>query len=133
VIGSFIPACGVCWYCTHDQSHLCANTFAVMMTPRVRRGDGTEMTTMTGLGTFADQMTSAAMSVVKVETDLPDEQLALIGWGVTTGVGAALSPGQVQPGDTVAVLGCGGGGQAELKGERIAGAGRLLASEMVQL
>ena len=133
VIGSFIPACGVCWYCTHDQSHLCANTFAVMVTPRVRRGDGTEMTTMTGLGTFADQMTSAAMSVVKVETDLPDEQLALIGCGVTTGVGAALNAAQVQPGDTVAVIGCGVVGQAVIQGARIAGAARIIAIDMVQL
>ena len=57
----------------------------------VRRADGEEMVAMTGLGTFAEMMTVQRMSVVKVETDLPDEQLALIGCGVTTGVGAALN------------------------------------------
>ena len=87
VIGSFIPACGHCWFCLHDQSNLCENTYTVMMSPRATRGDGTPLPTMTGLGTFADMMTADEMSLVKIETDLPDEQLALIGCGVTTGVG----------------------------------------------
>jgi S-(hydroxymethyl)glutathione dehydrogenase/alcohol dehydrogenase len=64
---------------------------------------------------------------VRVETDLPDAQLALIGCGVTTGVGAALNTAQVRPGSTVAVLGCGGVGQAVIQGARIAGAGRIIA------
>ena len=67
---------------------------------------------MTGLGTFAEAMTCNESSIVKVDTDLPDEQLALIGCGVTTGVGAALNTAEVQPGSTVAVIGCGGVGQA---------------------
>ena len=90
VIGSFIPACGHCWFCLHDESNLCENTYTVMMNPRATRGDGTALSTMTGLGTFADMMTVDEMSVVKVDTELPDEYLALIGCGVTTGTGAAL-------------------------------------------
>jgi S-(hydroxymethyl)glutathione dehydrogenase/alcohol dehydrogenase len=133
VIGSFIPACGVCWYCLHDQSNLCAHTYDVMFVPRVRRADGEEMVSMTGLGTFAEMMTVKQMSVVKVETDLPDEQLALIGCGVTTGVGAALNTGDVQPGSIVAVIGCGGVGQAVIQGARIAGAARIIAIDPVAL
>jgi S-(hydroxymethyl)glutathione dehydrogenase/alcohol dehydrogenase len=133
VIGSFIPACGVCWYCLHDQSNLCAETYSVMFSPRIRRADGEELPTMTGLGTFAELMTVAQMSVVKVETDLPDEQLALIGCGVTTGVGAALNTAQVEPGSTVAVIGCGGVGQAVIQGARIAGAARIIAIDPVAL
>ena len=53
---------------------------------------------MSGLGTFADEMTVDESMLVKVETDLPAEQLALIGCGVTTGVGAALNTAQVKPG-----------------------------------
>jgi S-(hydroxymethyl)glutathione dehydrogenase/alcohol dehydrogenase len=133
VIGSFIPACGVCWYCLHDQSNLCEHTYNVMFVPRVRRADGEEMVAMTGLGTFAELMTVQQMSVVKVDTDLPDEQLALIGCGVTTGVGAALNTAQVEPGSIVAVIGCGGVGQAVIQGARIAGAARIIAIDPVEL
>jgi S-(hydroxymethyl)glutathione dehydrogenase/alcohol dehydrogenase len=133
VIGSFIPACGVCWYCLHDHSNLCAETYPVMFVPRARRADGTELQGFTGLGTFAEMMTVSQHSVVKIETDLPDEQLALIGCGVTTGVGAALNTARVEPGSIVAVIGCGGVGQAVIQGARIAGAARIIAIDPVAL
>ena len=133
VVGSFIPACGDCWFCNNGQSNLCEATYAVMATPRATRSDGTPLPTMTGLGTFADSMTCDVMSLVKVETDLPDEELALIGCGVTTGVGAALNTAQVVPGSTVAVVGCGGVGQAVIQGARIAGAARIIAIDPVAL
>jgi S-(hydroxymethyl)glutathione dehydrogenase / alcohol dehydrogenase len=133
VIGSFIPACGVCWYCLHDQSNLCAETYPVMFVPRARRADGTELQGFTGLGTFAEMMTVSQHSLVRVETDLPDEQLALIGCGVTTGVGAALNTARVEPGSIVAVIGCGGVGQAVIQGARIAGAARIIAIDPVAL
>jgi S-(hydroxymethyl)glutathione dehydrogenase/alcohol dehydrogenase len=133
VIGSFIPACGVCWYCLHDQSNLCAETYPVMFVPRARRADGTELQGFTGLGTFAEMMTVSQHSVVKVETDLPDEQLALISCGVTTGVGAALNTARVEPGSIVAVIGCGGVGQAVIQGARIAGAARIIAIDPVAM
>jgi S-(hydroxymethyl)glutathione dehydrogenase/alcohol dehydrogenase len=133
VIGSFIPACGACWFCLNDQSNLCENTYNVMMSPRATRKDGTPLPAMTGLGTFADMMTCDEMSVVRVETDLPDEQLALIGCGVTTGVGAALNTARIKPGSTVVVIGCGGVGQAVIQGARIAGAARIVAVDPVGL
>jgi S-(hydroxymethyl)glutathione dehydrogenase/alcohol dehydrogenase len=133
VIGTFIPACGVCWHCLRDESHLCENTYTVMGSPRATRGDGTPLMTMTGLGTFAEYMTCAEMSLVKIETDVPDEQLALIGCGVTTGVGAALNTARVQPGDTVAVIGCGGVGQSVIQGANIAGASQIIAVDPVAL
>ena len=133
IIGSFIPACGACWFCLRDESHLCANTYAVMGAPRATRGDGTPLMAMTGLGTFADMMTCDESSVVKIETDVPDEQLALIGCGVTTGVGAALNTAGVKAGDTVAVIGCGGVGQSVIQGARIAGAARVIAVDPVEL
>jgi S-(hydroxymethyl)glutathione dehydrogenase/alcohol dehydrogenase len=133
VIGSFIPACGECWSCNNHQSNLCESTYTVMMTPRATRDDGTLLPTMTGLGTFADQMTCQEMSLVKVETDLPDDELALIGCGVTTGVGAALNTAHVEPGSTVVVIGCGGVGQAVIQGARIAGAAHIIAVDPVEL
>lgn len=133
VIGSFIPACHACWYCNNGQSNLCENTYTVMANPRATRSDGTPLPTMTGLGTFSDVMTCDQMSVVKVETDLPDEQLALIGCGVTTGVGSALNTAHVTPGSSVVVIGCGGVGQATIQGARIAGAARIIAVDPVAL
>jgi S-(hydroxymethyl)glutathione dehydrogenase/alcohol dehydrogenase len=133
VVASFIPACGVCYFCLHDQSHLCDTEFEVMVRNRGKRSDGSDYTTMTGLGTFAEAMTCDQSSIVKVNTSVTDDQLALIGCGVTTGVGAALNTAQVHPGATVAVIGCGGVGQAVIQGARIAGASRIIAVDPVEM
>jgi S-(hydroxymethyl)glutathione dehydrogenase/alcohol dehydrogenase len=133
IVAAFIPACGECWFCLHDQSHLCDNEINVMMSMRGNRPDGTQYMAMTGLGTFAEAMTCNEQSIVKVNTSVPDEQLALIGCGVTTGVGAALNTAEVQPGTTVAVIGCGGVGQAVIQGARIAGAARIIAVDPVEM
>jgi S-(hydroxymethyl)glutathione dehydrogenase/alcohol dehydrogenase len=103
------------------------------MAPKATRSDGSSTIAMTGLGTFADMMTVDESAVVKVDTGLPAEQLALIGCGVTTGVGAALNTARVQPGSSVAVIGCGGVGQAVIQGARIAGAARIFAIDPVEL
>jgi S-(hydroxymethyl)glutathione dehydrogenase/alcohol dehydrogenase len=66
-------------------------------------------------------------SVVAVDTSLPDEQLALLGCGVTTGLGAALNTARVTPGSSVAVIGCGGVGQSVVQGARISGASTIIA------
>jgi S-(hydroxymethyl)glutathione dehydrogenase/alcohol dehydrogenase len=88
---------------------------------------------MTGLGTFAEEMMIEESMAVKVETDVPAAQLALIGCGVTTGVGAALNTAQVTPGSTVTVIGCGGVGQSVIQGARIAGASRIFAVDPVEM
>ena len=133
VVASFVPACGTCWFCLRDQSNHCEEETRLMMTPRGTRGDGSPYMCMTGLGTFAEAVTTSEHSVVPIRGDVPDEQLALIGCGVTTGVGAALNTAAVQPGSTVAVVGCGGVGQAVVQGARIAGAARIIAVDMVPM
>ena len=133
IIATFIPACGHCWWCLRDQTNLCEHALEVSAVPRFKRSDGTALPGMTGLGTFAEAMTVSDASVVKVETDLPDEQLALIGCGVTTGVGAALNTARIVPGSSVAVIGCGGVGQSVIQGARVAGAGRIIAVDPVEL
>ena len=133
VIASFVPACGHCFWCLNGQTNLCAMSGEVMFNPRATRADGSTPNGFTGLGTFADQMTCNQASVVKIDTDLPDSQLALIGCGVTTGVGAALNTAKIVPGSTVAVIGCGGVGQAVIQGARIAGASRIFAIDPVEL
>jgi S-(hydroxymethyl)glutathione dehydrogenase/alcohol dehydrogenase len=133
VIASFVPACGACWHCLREQTELCERETEVSMAMRGTRPDGNPYFCMTGLGTFSEAMTVDEASVVKVATDLPDTQLALIGCGVTTGVGAALNTAKVRPGASVAVLGCGGVGQAVIQGARIAGAGRIIAIDPQEL
>jgi len=133
VVASFVPACGACWHCLREQSELCEREMDISMQMRGVRADGNPYFCMTGLGTFSDVMTVDESSLVKVETDLPDAQLALIGCGVTTGVGAALNTARVKPGSTVAVLGCGGVGQAVIQGARIAGASRIIAIDPQEL
>jgi S-(hydroxymethyl)glutathione dehydrogenase/alcohol dehydrogenase len=133
VVASFVPACGTCWYCLHDQSNHCDQEATTMMTPRGSRPDGSPYVCMTGLGTFAEALTTSEHSVVRIESDVPDAQLSLIGCGVTTGVGAALNTARVAPGSSVAVLGCGGVGQAVVQGARIAGAARIIAIDTVAM
>ena len=127
VIASFTPACGSCWYCRHDSSQHCTRAFRLATTVRCHRHDGTPVLSASGLGTFGETLQAHEASVVAVRTDLPVDQLALIGCAVTTGVGAALNTAQVQPGDSVAVIGCGGVGQFVVQGARIAGAAIIVA------
>ncbi len=133
VISVALPSCGDCWFCVHEQPYLCTETMTLVMEQSAQRHDGEPVRAMSGLGTFADEMVIAETSVVPVETDLPAEQLALIGCGVTTGIGAALNTAEVSPGSTVAVVGCGGVGQAVIQGARIAGAARVFAVDPVEL
>ena len=87
---------------------------------------------MAQLGSFAEQMLVHEHAVVKVDDDLPFEQLALIGCGVTTGVGAVLNTAKIEPGSTVAVVGCGGVGLNCIQGAVIAGALRIIAIDSVE-
>lgn len=79
------------------------------------------------LGTFAEQMLVYKNSCVRIRADMPLEQASVVGCGVLTGVGAVLNTAKVQPGETVAVLGCGGVGLSAINGAVIAGAGRIIA------
>ena len=95
------------------------------------QGD-TPVTQMAQLGSFAEQMLVHENATVKVGDDLPFEQLALIGCGVTTGLGAVLNTARVEPGSTVAVIGCGGVGLNAIQGAVLAGALRIIAIDSVE-
>lgn len=133
VIASFIPSCGECFWCRHEQSNLCSKSADFPDFARVTRTDGSTATAYLGLGTFAEQMVVHESSVVSVRTELPDDQLALLGCGVTTGVCAVLNSAKVEAGASVAVVGCGGVGQAVIQGAVIAGAVRIIAVDPVAL
>lgn len=133
VIASFIPACGSCWHCVRGETQLCEINMQLSFTPHFKRADGSMIPgSIGGTGTFAEKAILSQHSVVKIETAVPLEQLALIGCGVTTGVGAVLNTAKVEPGATVAVVGCGGVGQSAIQGARIAGASTVVAVDTVQ-
>ena len=127
VVGSVGAVCGTCWFCIRQMTHLCAESQALTAASRLQRADGTEVGSFVGLGSFAELMIVHEASVVRVQTELPDEQLALIGCAITTGLGAVFNTAQVVPGSSVVVIGCGGVGQAVVQGARIAGAARIIA------
>lgn len=130
VIGLTIPRCGVCPGCRRGASFMC--TAAALHGPeRARRSDGSPLVTTNGLGTFAEAMTVDAGSIFRVDSDLPDEQLALVGCAFTTGYGAVFNTAGVERGDEVLVVGCGGVGQAIVQACRVAGAERIVAVDPV--
>jgi Zn-dependent alcohol dehydrogenases, class III len=100
---------------------------------RVERADGSTANAMSGVGSFSEMMTVDEAQCVVVSTDLPADQLALIGCGFTTGFGAAINTGAVTPGSTVAVIGCGGVGTAAIQGARVAGAARIVAIDPLEM
>lgn len=91
---------------------------------------GQPLEQMANLGAYAEKMLVHENSVVKIRDDMPFDCAALIGCGVTTGVGAALNTAQVKPGSTVAVFGAGGVGLGVIQGARIAGALRIIAVDI---
>jgi S-(hydroxymethyl)glutathione dehydrogenase/alcohol dehydrogenase len=98
--------------------------------PRISQNGG-ELQQFANLGSFAEQMLVHEHAVAKIRQDMPMDRAALIGCGVTTGVGAVIHTAKVQPGTTVAVIGCGGVGLSCVNGAAIAGASRVIAVDRV--
>jgi S-(hydroxymethyl)glutathione dehydrogenase / alcohol dehydrogenase len=132
VIGSLSPVCGSCWHCTRAETHLCEGAMSLNDRRPWLRSSGEAVRGLASLGTFSDFMVVSEWSVVPVHTDLPAEQLALIGCGVSTGLGAVLNTAQPPVGSTVAVIGCGGVGASAVQGARISGASHVIVIEPVE-
>jgi S-(hydroxymethyl)glutathione dehydrogenase/alcohol dehydrogenase len=137
VVMAFMPACGHCRWCASGVSVLCDYGAIIMeglpisgQTARVHaRGEGLRQVSM--LGTFAPDVVVHEDSCVKVDDDIPLDVAALVGCGVTTGWGAAVRRAQVEPGDTVVVVGTGGVGSSAVQGARIAGAEIIIAVDPI--
>ena len=93
--------------------------------------DGQPVHQFANLSSFAEQMIVHEHALVKIREDMPFDRAALIGCGVTTGVGAVFHTAGVEPGATVAVVGCGGVGLSAVNGAAIAGASRVIAIDLV--
>ena len=127
--------CGICENCTTGRPALCSNT-DVKLPPgesnRLEWDKTGRLHTFAQLSSFAEQMLVHENAIVKIRDEMPLDRAALIGCGVMTGFGAAVNTAKVRPGETVAVIGCGGVGMAAVNGAYIAGAGRIIAVDTNQ-
>jgi S-(hydroxymethyl)glutathione dehydrogenase/alcohol dehydrogenase len=96
-------------------------------TPRVRDARGEPLNIFSGCGAMAEYATVSAENLIRIDPKIPLDCAALVGCGVTTGVGAVFNTAKVEPGSSVAVFGCGGVGLSVIQGARIAGAGQIIA------
>src|SRR5436305_4256558 len=127
--------CGICPQCVTGHPNLCENT-EVKLPPGVSRRltwkSGELMNQFLNLSSFGEQMLVHENSMVKIDDDIPLDRGALVGCGVMTGVGAVFNAAKVEPGATVAVIGCGGVGLSAVNGAALAGAERIIAIDRVQ-
>jgi len=137
VVLSFVPNCGECYFCTRGQGFLCEKS-AMQVSGGLLDGstrltlDGEPLRQMAMCGTYGNYAIVPDISVVKIDDDMDLRLAALIGCGVLTGVGAALNTADIRPGDSVAVIGCGGVGLNVIQGAKIAGAERIIAIDMFE-
>jgi S-(hydroxymethyl)glutathione dehydrogenase/alcohol dehydrogenase len=129
VITCLSAFCGHCEHCLTGHMSLCQE-------PELQRAPGQPTRLAKGgegiwqflnLSSFAEYMLVHEHAIAKIRPDMPLDRAALIGCGVTTGVGAVIHTAKVEPGSTVAVIGCGGVGLSAINGAAIAGAARIIA------
>ena len=131
-VGDFVvlnwrAVCGECRSCKRGNPHIC---FATHNATQKMTLDGVELSPALGIGAFAEKTLVHAGQCTKVDPEVSPEVAGLIGCGVMAGIGAALNTGNVQRGDSVAVFGCGGVGDAAIEGARIAGASTIIAVDI---
>jgi S-(hydroxymethyl)glutathione dehydrogenase/alcohol dehydrogenase len=132
VITCLTASCGMCERCLGGRSYLCSGAHSVRTEgsrPRLRQG-ADEVHQFLNVSSFAEQLLVHESAVVRIDKAMPLDLAALIGCGVTTGLGAVLNRGHVRPGQTVAVIGCGGIGLSAIQGARLSGASRIIAVDL---
>lgn len=125
VILNWRAVCGQCRACKRGRPHLCFDTFNAAQ--KMTLTDGTELTPALGIGAFADKTLVHAGQCTKVDPAADPAVAGLLGCGVMAGIGAAINTGGVTRDDTVAVIGCGGVGDAAIAGAALVGARRIIA------
>jgi S-(hydroxymethyl)mycothiol dehydrogenase len=127
VILNWRAVCGECRSCRRGRPQYC---FATHNATQKMTLDGRELTPALGIGAFAEKTLVAAGQATKVDANARPEAAGLLGCGVMAGIGAAMFTGEVGPGDSVAVFGCGGVGDAAIMGARLAGASKIIAIDL---
>ena len=127
VILNWRAVCGQCRSCRRGRPWYCFSTFNATQKMTL---DGQPLSPALGIGAFAEKTLVAAGQCTKVSADVSPAVAGLLGCGVMAGLGAALHTGEVGPGDSVAVFGCGGVGDAAIAGARLAGATTVIAVDL---
>jgi S-(hydroxymethyl)mycothiol dehydrogenase len=125
VILNWRAVCGQCRACKRGRPHLCFDTYNAAQ--KMTLVDGTELTPALGVGAFADKTLVHERQCTKVDSDADPAVAGLLGCGVMAGIGAAINTGAVNRYDSVAVIGCGGVGDAAIAGAALVGAKRIIA------
>jgi S-(hydroxymethyl)mycothiol dehydrogenase len=128
VVLNWRAVCGQCRACRRGLPHLCFATHNA--TQKMTLADGTELSPALGIGAFADKTLVAAGQCTPVDATARPEVAGLLGCGVMAGLGAAMLTGGVRRGDSVAVFGCGGVGDAAIAGARLAGATTIVGVDL---
>ncbi|MDE0065683.1 MAG: S-(hydroxymethyl)mycothiol dehydrogenase [Acidimicrobiaceae bacterium] len=128
VILNWRAVCGDCRACNRGRSHLCFSTHNAEQ--KMTLEDGTELSPALGIGAFAEKTLVASGQCTKVDPDASPAAAGLLGCGVMAGIGAAINTGGVGRGDSVAVFGCGGVGNAAIAGAKLAGASNIIAVDI---
>ena len=125
VVLNWRAVCGICRACKRGRPWYCFDTRNA--TQKMTLADGTELTPALGIGAFADKTLVHEGQCTKVDPSADPAVVGLLGCGVMAGIGAAMNTGNVSHGDSVAVIGCGGVGDAAIAGARLAGASTIIA------
>ena len=128
VILNWRAVCGDCRACRRGRPQYCFATHNA--TQKMTLEDGTELSPALGIGAFCDKTLVAAGQATKVDPAAPATAAGLLGCGVMAGLGAAMNTGNVTRGDSVAVFGCGGVGDAAIAGALLAGAHTIVAVDL---
>ncbi|MEV0824348.1 S-(hydroxymethyl)mycothiol dehydrogenase [Nonomuraea rubra] len=128
VILNWRAVCGQCRACLRGRPWYCFNTHNA--TQKMTLKDGTELSPALGIGAFLEKTLVAAGQCTKVSAEAPAQVAGLLGCGVMAGLGAAVNTGGVTRGDSVAVIGCGGVGDAAILGASLAGAAKIIAVDV---
>jgi S-(hydroxymethyl)glutathione dehydrogenase/alcohol dehydrogenase len=137
VVLSFVSYCGECQMCQRDRVNLCEGFSArrgylLDDTCRLHNKTGKPIPQMARIGTMSEYTVVPKQSLVKIDPHYSLEKAALVGCGVTTGVGAVLNTAKVEPGSSVAVIGTGGVGLNAIQGAVLASAERIIAVDRVE-
>ncbi|MGY0064280.1 S-(hydroxymethyl)mycothiol dehydrogenase [Streptomyces sp. LZ34] len=128
VILNWRAVCGQCRACLRGRPWYCFATYNAKQ--KMTLTDGTELSPALGIGAFVEKTLVAAGQCTKVDPAASPAAAGLLGCGVMAGIGAAINTGNVGRGDSVAVIGCGGVGDAAIVGSRLAGAAKIIAVDI---
>ena len=128
VILNWRAVCGQCRSCLRGRPQICFSTHNASQ--KMTLADGTELSPALGIGAFVEKTLVAAGQCTKVDSSAPATAAGLLGCGVMAGIGAAINTGGVGRGDSVAVFGCGGVGDAAIAGSKLAGAHTIIAVDI---